>query len=98
MRTSRIVAIGAAGIAAALALGGCSSAGTGGSGGSSSAPGTIGKVDGSGRTLTVWAMTGDLSDATLAAIMPTQMTTSSSGFRALPKRSASTARLSTSSP
>ncbi|WP_029146048.1 extracellular solute-binding protein [Microbacterium luticocti] len=69
MRTSRIVAVGAAGIAAALALSACSSGGTGGTGGDdSSAPGTIGKVDGSGRTLTVWSMTGDLSDDTIAAI------------------------------
>lgn len=69
MRTSRIVAIGAVGIAAALALSACSSAGnTGGDTGGENNNGQIGKVDGSGRTLTVWAMTGDLSDATLAAI------------------------------
>ncbi|MBN9186209.1 sugar ABC transporter substrate-binding protein [Microbacterium sp.] len=67
MRTSRMVAVGAVGIAAALALSACSSSGTGG-GSSSGAPGTIGKVDGKGRTLTVWAMTGDLSDGTLKAI------------------------------
>ena len=67
MRTSRMVAVGAVGIAAALALSACSSAGSGG-GSNSGAPGTIGKVDGKGRTLTVWAMTGDLSDGTLKAI------------------------------
>lgn len=71
MRTSRIVAVGAAGIAAALALSACSSSGnTGGNAGgdNGSDNGTIGTVDGSGKTLTVWAMTGDLSDDTLAAI------------------------------
>jgi len=70
MRTSRIVAVGAAGIAAALALSACSSGGSGNTGGddSSANAGTIGKVDGSGRTLTVWSMTGDLSDDTIAAI------------------------------
>lgn len=67
MRTSRIAAVGAVGIAAALALSACSGSGTGGST-SGDNNGTIGKVDGKGKTLTVWAMTGDLSDATLNAI------------------------------
>lgn len=65
MRTSRIVAVAGVGIVAALALSACSSSGNGGS---TSGSGTIGKVDGKGKTLTVWAMTGDLSDATLKAI------------------------------
>lgn len=66
MRTSRIVAIGAAGIVAALALSACSSAGnTGGSTGS----GKIGEnVDGKGKTLTVWAMSGDYGDAVMKQI------------------------------
>ena len=70
MRTSRIVAIGAAGIVAALALSACSSGGSGGNGGNGGGaePGTIDAPDGAGKTLTVWAMTGDLSDDTLAAI------------------------------
>ncbi|KHK98601.1 ABC transporter substrate-binding protein [Microbacterium mangrovi] len=67
MRTSRIVAVGAVGVAAALALSACSGSGSGGTG-STSSSGTIGKVDGKGKTLTVWSMSGDLSDATLKAI------------------------------
>lgn len=65
MRKSRILAIGAVGIAAALALSACSGSGAGNTSGGSS---TIGKVDGKGKTITVWAMTGDLSPKTLDAI------------------------------
>ncbi|UUT35817.1 extracellular solute-binding protein [Microbacterium elymi] len=71
MRTSRIVAVGAAGIAAALALSACSSAGNGGTGGDNTTPDTsktIGTVDGAGKTLTVWAMTGDYSDEVMKKI------------------------------
>ncbi|WEG08052.1 extracellular solute-binding protein [Microbacterium horticulturae] len=71
MRTSRIVAVGAAGIAAALALSACSSGGNGNNnagGDDTSKAGTIAAPDGAGKTLTVWSMTGDLSDDTLAAI------------------------------
>jgi N,N'-diacetylchitobiose transport system substrate-binding protein len=56
------LAVGAIGLAAALALSACSSAG----GGSSS--NSIGTPNGKGKTLTVWSMTGDLSAKTLAAI------------------------------
>ncbi|WP_417564273.1 extracellular solute-binding protein [Microbacterium sp.] len=69
MRTSRIAAVGAVGIAAALALSACSSAGnTGGNDGTPGASKTIGTVDGSGKTLTVWAMSGDYSDAVMKQI------------------------------
>jgi len=71
MRTSRIVAVGAAGIAAALALSACSSGGNGNNnagGDNTSKAGTIEAPDGAGKTLTVWSMTGDLSDDTIAAI------------------------------
>lgn len=60
MRTTRIVAVGAVGVAAALALSACGSSSGSGS--------TSGALDGKGKTLTVWAMTGDLSDTTLKAI------------------------------
>jgi N,N'-diacetylchitobiose transport system substrate-binding protein len=60
LRKSRIAAIGTIGLVAALALTACSS----GSGGTSSS----GKIDGKGKTLTVWSMTGDLSATTLGAI------------------------------
>ncbi|WP_223691718.1 sugar ABC transporter substrate-binding protein [Leifsonia poae] len=65
MRKSRITVVGAIGIAAALALSACSG---GGSGSSGSSDGTIGKVDGKGKTITVWVMTGDLTPKTLDAI------------------------------
>lgn len=62
MRTSRLMAFGAVGIAAALALTACS--GSSGSTKSVSGPST----DGKGKTLVVWNMTGDLTDATMKAI------------------------------
>jgi N,N'-diacetylchitobiose transport system substrate-binding protein len=65
LRTSRIAAVAGVGVVAALALSACSGSSTGGS---TSDNGTIGKVDGKGKTLTVWAMTGDLSDPTMKAI------------------------------
>lgn len=65
MRTSRIVAAGALGLSAAIALSACAGTSTPAT---SDASGTIGTVDGTGKTLTVWAMNGDLSDATLKAI------------------------------
>jgi N,N'-diacetylchitobiose transport system substrate-binding protein len=61
LRTSRIVAVGAVGVAAALALSACAGNGSG-------AGASGGTLDGKGKTLTVWAMTGDLSDTTLKAI------------------------------
>jgi N,N'-diacetylchitobiose transport system substrate-binding protein len=60
LRTTRIVAVGAVGVAAALALSACGSSSGSGS--------TSGALDGKGKTLTVWAMTGDLSDTTIKAI------------------------------
>jgi N,N'-diacetylchitobiose transport system substrate-binding protein len=63
LRKSRFLAVGAIGLATALALSACSSAG-GGNGSS----GSIGTPNGKGKTLTVWAMTGDLSTKTLDAI------------------------------
>jgi N,N'-diacetylchitobiose transport system substrate-binding protein len=62
LRKSRIYAVGAIGLAAALALSACSSGTTGGSSSS------IGTPNGKGKTITVWSMTGDLSTATLKAI------------------------------
>jgi N,N'-diacetylchitobiose transport system substrate-binding protein len=60
---------GAVGIAAVLALAACSSSGSGSSDNNSpSAAATIPAASGAGKTLTVWSMTGDLSDATLKAI------------------------------
>jgi len=72
LKKTRTMAIGAFGVVAALSLAACSSSGNGGSSDNNtdgaSAQKTIGTVDGSGKTLTVWSMTGDLSDATLKAI------------------------------
>jgi len=62
MRKTRIMAFGAVGIAAALALTACG--GSSGSAGSASSFSTSCK----GKTLTVWNMTGDLTDATMKAI------------------------------
>jgi len=58
--------LGAVGIAAILALSGCSGNSAGTNSGSNN--GTINKVDGKGKTITVWAMTGDLTPKTLDAI------------------------------
>jgi N,N'-diacetylchitobiose transport system substrate-binding protein len=69
LRTSRIVAVGAVGVAAALALSACSgSSATNSTGDSNTGAKTIGKVDGSGKTLTVWSMAGDLTPKTIDAI------------------------------
>ena len=65
MRKSRILAIGAVGIAAALALSACSG---NGSGTSAASGNSLSNVDGKGKTITVWAMNGDLTNATLDAI------------------------------
>lgn len=64
MRKSRIYAVAAVGLAAALALSACSSGGTGGGSSSNS----IGVPKGKGKTITVWSMTGDLTTKTLDAI------------------------------
>jgi N,N'-diacetylchitobiose transport system substrate-binding protein len=61
LRKTRFLAIGALGVAAALTLSACAAGGAG-----STAP-TIG-ASGKGKTITVWAMTGDLTPATLNAI------------------------------
>ncbi|HEY5225140.1 MAG TPA: extracellular solute-binding protein [Microbacteriaceae bacterium] len=67
MRKSRLAMVGAIGLTAVLALSACSGSGTGSASGSGN--GTINSaVNGKGKTLTVWAMTGDLSPKTLAAI------------------------------
>ncbi|MGN6125786.1 MAG: extracellular solute-binding protein [Humibacter sp.] len=63
MRKSRILAVGAVGIAAALALSACSGNGSGKTGSES-----LSNVDGKGKTITVWAMNGDLTNDTLNAI------------------------------
>lgn len=64
MRTTRFTAIGAVGTAAVLALSACAGNATTKAG----AEGTIGAPTGAGKTITVWAMAGDLSPTTLAAI------------------------------
>ncbi len=61
----KAITAGVAAGAALLVLAGCSSTGNAGTPTSAS---TIGGVDGTGKTLTVWTMSGDLSDATLKAI------------------------------
>jgi N,N'-diacetylchitobiose transport system substrate-binding protein len=61
MRKTRITAFGAVGLAAALALTACSGSGSAGSASSFS-------TSGKGKTLVVWNMTGDLTDATMKAI------------------------------
>ena len=65
-KTRYYLVIGAIGITAALALSACGGSGTGG--GSKSTDQTIGTPDGTGKTLTVWAMESDLSPDTLDAI------------------------------
>jgi N,N'-diacetylchitobiose transport system substrate-binding protein len=62
LTSKRLAAIGALGIAAALALAGCASGGNSAGGSSSD---SIGTPSGKGKTLTVWIMNGDLSDAVL---------------------------------
>jgi N,N'-diacetylchitobiose transport system substrate-binding protein len=77
LKKTRSVVAGAVSIAAVMALAACSSSGsdsgsgsgsTSGSTSSASAPKTIGTVDGSGKTLTVWAMQGDYTDPVMKAI------------------------------
>lgn len=58
--------LGAVGIAAVLALSGCSGNSAGANSGNNN--GAINKVDGKGKTITVWAMFKDLSPKTLDAI------------------------------
>jgi N,N'-diacetylchitobiose transport system substrate-binding protein len=64
MKTKRSVAAGVAGLATVLMLTACSGHGAASSGGT----GKIGTTSGKGQTITLWEMTGDLSDATLKAI------------------------------
>ncbi|RYV49802.1 extracellular solute-binding protein [Pengzhenrongella frigida] len=67
MRNTRYFVVGAIGAAAALTLSACAGSGT-----ATTVPegaeATIGTPDGAGKTLTVWAMDGDLSTASLEAI------------------------------
>jgi N,N'-diacetylchitobiose transport system substrate-binding protein len=65
LRNTRLIAVGAIGLAAALALSACASSSTAASSGSST---SIGIPKGKGKTITVWSMTGDLSTPTLNAI------------------------------
>ena len=69
MRTSRCMVIGAIGTVAALVLSACG--GSTASSTDSQGAQTIGAPAGAGKTLTVWAMKGDLSPETLAAINAT---------------------------
>ena len=64
MRTTRFTVIGAVSTAAVLALSACAGNATNSTG----AKGTIGTPAGAGKTITVWAMAGDLSPNTLNAI------------------------------
>lgn len=66
MRHIRYTAIGALSIAAAVALAGCSSAGN--TAGSDSGPQSVPTTKASDKTLTVWVMEGDYTDATVSAI------------------------------
>ena len=61
---TRFAALGALGLAAALALTGCSAGSNGASDGGTK---SIGAPDGKGKTITVWMMNGDLSDKVLDA-------------------------------
>jgi N,N'-diacetylchitobiose transport system substrate-binding protein len=63
LRKSRMLVVGAIGLATALALSSCAGNTTG-----SSSSGSIGTPSGKGKTLTVWSMTGDLTTKTLDAI------------------------------
>ena len=64
MTRTRFAALGALGLAAALALAGCSA---GSNGASDSGTKSIGTPDGKGKTITVWMMNGDLSEKVLDA-------------------------------
>jgi N,N'-diacetylchitobiose transport system substrate-binding protein len=64
MRTTRFTVIGAVSTAAVLALSACAGNATNSTG----AKGTIGAPAGAGKTITVWAMRGDLGPNTLNAI------------------------------
>lgn len=64
MTRMRFAALGALGLAAALALTGCSA---GSNAASDSGTKSIGTPDGKGKTITVWMMNGDLSDKVLSA-------------------------------
>ena len=69
MRNTRLAALGVTGIAAALILAGCSgSAGGSGGSGSGGSAADLSKVDGKGKTITVWVMNGDLSTDTVDAV------------------------------
>jgi len=63
LRKTRTIVAGALGIVTAVALTACGS-----SNNSSDAKATGGSTDGAGKTITVWNMQGDLSDATMKAI------------------------------
>lgn len=63
MRKSRFLTIGALGVVTALALTACSSSGS-----KTASGGVSPSTDGQGKTLTVWNMTGDLTDATMKKI------------------------------
>ncbi len=63
MRKSLLRTVGAVSVAACLALTGCGSSGS-----TSAGSGVSPSTDGQGKTLTVWSMTGDLTDATMKAI------------------------------
>lgn len=67
MRKSRLMTVGAIGIAAAIALTGCSTGKTS-TGSDSKSSGPAFSTDGKGKTLTVWSMNGDLPDNVLSAI------------------------------
>lgn len=64
----RRIAVTSAALAGALVLASCSGSGTTSESSSGGGVQSGGAVDGAGKTLTVWSMTGDLSDATLKAI------------------------------
>lgn len=68
MRKSRILTVGAIGVAAAIALTACSSGGSSKSGTDSGSSKLALSTDGKGKTLTVWSMNGDLPDDILKAI------------------------------
>ncbi|MHB8273505.1 MAG: extracellular solute-binding protein [Dermatophilaceae bacterium] len=67
MRTTRYTVIAAIGTAGVLALSACAGSATNNTGPTGSNQ-SIGTPDGAGKTLTVWAMKGDLSPDTLNAI------------------------------